>query len=127
MKAIRYATYGSPDVLQLRDMDTPTPKEDELLVRVRAASLNAADWHLMRGKPLVMRLMGFGLLKPKKQAFGLDFAGQVEAVGARVTRFHVGDEVFGSRSGGFAEFVAAREDALSLKPANITFEEAAAV
>jgi NADPH:quinone reductase-like Zn-dependent oxidoreductase len=127
MKAILYSEYGSPEVLRLSETQTPTPKDDELLVRVHAAGLNAADWHLMRGKPLVMRLMGFGLLRPKKQTFGLDFAGRVEAVGRTVTKFHPGDEVFGNGNGGLAEFVAVREDAVALKPANITFEQAAAV
>ncbi len=126
MKAIVYTKYGPPDVLELKEAEKPTPKEDEVLVKVHAASVNAADWHLLRGKPFLVRLMGFGLLKPKKKILGSDIAGLVEAVGRNVKQFQPGDEVFGM-GGGFAEYVCAREDALALKPANISFEEAAAI
>jgi len=126
MKAIVYARYGPPDVLQLKEIEKPTPKDDEVLVRVHAASLNAYDWHTLRGKPFLVRLMGFGLLKPKKQILGSDFAGRVEAVGRSVKQFQPGEEVYGM-GGGFAEYVCKREDRLALKPANASFEEAAAV
>lgn len=98
-----------------------------MLVQVRSASVNAADWHLLRGKPFLVRLAGYGLLKPKHQVLGADFAGQVETVGRSVTRFRPGDEVFGSGLGGFAEFVSVREDALVSKPTNVSFDQAAAV
>ena len=127
MKAIVYHIYGSPDVLELKEVEKPTPQDDEVLIRINAASVNAADWHLMRGKPFLVRLMGFGLLKPKHKILGTDIAGRVEAVGRNVKQFQPGDEVFGSIRGGFAEYVCAREDSLVLKPANISFEEAAAV
>src|SRR5437764_4051037 len=131
MKAIVNTHYGSPDVLQLKEVAKPTPKDDEVLVKVHAASVNAADWHLLRGKPFLMRLMGFGLLKPKHTILGTAMAGRVEAVGRNVTQFQPGDEVFGDLTecgwGAFAEYVCAREDALALKPASVTFEEAAAV
>jgi NADPH:quinone reductase-like Zn-dependent oxidoreductase len=131
MKAIVYTKYGPPDVLNLEEVQKPTPKDDEVLVKVHAASANAADWHLMRADPFLVRLMGFGLLKPKNGLLGADIAGRVEAVGRNVTQFQPGDEVFGDLSGsgfgGFAEYVCATEDALALKPANVSFEEAAAV
>jgi NADPH:quinone reductase-like Zn-dependent oxidoreductase len=130
MKAMVATQYGSPDVLQLTEVARPTPKDDEILIKVHAAALNAADWHLLRGKPVLMRLMGFGLLKPKNTILGADIAGRVEAVGSNVTKFKPGDEVFGDLSGcgwgGFAEYVCAREQAVVLKPANVTFEQAAA-
>lgn len=127
MKAIVYHNYGSPDVVKLEEVEKPAPQDNEVLVKVHAASVNAADWHIMRGKPFLVRLMGFGLLKPKHKILGSDIAGRVEAVGRNVKQFQPGDEVFGSIRGGFAEYVCAREDALVLKPANISFEEAAAV
>ncbi|MBA4312723.1 MAG: alcohol dehydrogenase [Chlorobiaceae bacterium] len=127
MKAIVYHKYGSPDVLELKEVEKPTPKDDEVLVKIHAASLNAYDWHVMRGKPFLVRLMGFGFLKPKKQILGADMAGRVEAVGRNVKRFQPDDEVFGTISGSFAEYVCAREKYLALKPANMSFEEAAAV
>jgi NADPH:quinone reductase-like Zn-dependent oxidoreductase len=131
MKAMVNTKYGSPDVLQLKEVVIPTPKDNEVLVKVHAASVNAADWHLLRGKPFLMRLMGFGLLKPKNTILGSAMAGRVEAVGRNVTQFQPGDEIFGDLTrcgwGAFAEYVCAREDALALKPANVTFEEAAAV
>src|SRR5438552_4975685 len=132
MKAIVYHTYGSPDVLKLEEVEKPTHKDNEVLVKVHAASVNAGDWaHLLRGKPFLMRLMGFGLLKPKHTILGSDIAGRVEEVGRNVTQFQSGDEVFGNTAksgfGGFAEYVAVPENALVLKPSNISFEEAAAV
>jgi NADPH:quinone reductase-like Zn-dependent oxidoreductase len=131
MKAIVYTEYGPPDVLSLEEAQKPTPKDDEVLVKVHAASANAADWHLMRADPFLVRVMGFGLLKPKNGLLGADIAGMVEAVGRNVTQFQPGDEVFGDLSGsgfgGFAEYACATEEALALKPANVSFEEAAAV
>jgi len=127
MKAIVNTKYGSPDVLELKEIEKPTPKENEVLIKVRAASLNALDWHLMRGKPLAVRLMIGGLFKPKITQPGRDAAGVVEAVGSSVTQFKPGDEVFGACSGAFAEYVCATEDRLAPKPANISFEDAAAV
>jgi len=131
MKAIVYHEYGSADVLKLEEVPKPTPRDDEVLIQVHAASANAYDWHLLRGKPFFVRLMGFGLLRPKNKILGADIAGRVEAAGRNVQQFQPGDEVFGDISecgnGGFAEYVCAREDALALKPASMTFEEAAAV
>ena len=127
MKAIVHHTYGSPDVLELREIDKPVAKDDEVLVRVRAASVNPADWHFMRGLPYIMRPQA-GLGKPKNAVLGRDISGQVEAVGKDVTRFRPGDEVFGEvERGGFAEYTCASEALLELKPANLTFEQAAAV
>jgi len=130
MKAIVYTTYGSPDVLQLKEVEKPTPKDNEVLIRVHAAAANAADWHLLRGDPFFLRF-AYGLLKPKWQILGSDIAGRVEVVGRNVQEFLPGDEVFGDISGcgwgGFAEYVCAIEDALALKPTNLSFEEAAAV
>jgi 2-desacetyl-2-hydroxyethyl bacteriochlorophyllide A dehydrogenase len=130
MKAIICPKYGSPDILELKKVEKPIPKENEVLIKIYAASLNAADWHIMRGNPFLARLV-IGLLQPKYNILGADVAGHVEAVGKLVTQFKSGDAVFGDLSsnyfGGFAEFVCATEDALVLKPANVTFEEAAAV
>lgn len=127
MKAIVYRCYGSPDVLEFEDVDKPKPADDEVLVKVHAAAVNPLDWHYMRGSPYIMRL-GVGLGAPTRTSMGVDFAGTVEAVGSNVKRFKPGDEVFGGRSGAFAEYVTVREDrALALKPANMTFEQAASV
>ena len=126
MKAIVYHEYGSPDVLELKDIDKPMVNDDSVLVRVRAASVNAYDWHMVRGLPYVVR-MSEGLRKPKRSVTGVDMAGHVEAVGKNVTQFRPGDEVFGERGGAFAEYVCARENNFVLKPANLTFEQAAAV
>src|SRR6184192_3326735 len=104
MKAIVYHKYGSPNVLKLEEVEKPTPKDDEVLVKVYAAAANAADWHLLRGKPFLVRLMGFGLLKPKHKILGTDVAGRVEAVGRNVKQFLPDDEVFGTIRGGFAEY-----------------------
>lgn len=131
MKAITYTEYGGPDVLEFEEVPRPSPEDDEVLVAVHAASVNAADWHLMRADPPLVRLMGFGLLGPKEPILGADVAGRVESVGSDVSAFEPGDEVFGDLSdcghGGFAEFVCAREDALARKPSGLTFEQAAAV
>ncbi len=129
MKAIIYTKYGLPDVLELKEVEKPTPKDNEVLVKVHAASINDWDWGLLRGKPFMNRLI-FGLLKPKDKILGGDIAGRVEAVGRNVKQFQPGDEVFGDLSscgfGAFAEYVCARENALVLKSASMTFEEAAA-
>ena len=124
MKAIVHDTYGSPDVLELREFEKPDPTDDEVLVRVRAASVNPADWYGLTGRPYVARAL-MGLRKPKSNEVGADVAGTVEAVGRNVTQFRPGDEVFG-RSGTFAELVCLGE-AVAPKPANLTFEEAASV
>ena len=127
MKAIVQHKYGSPDVLNLEEVQKPTPKENQLLIKVHAASINALDWHFMRADPFFIRLM-FGFLKPKNKILGADIAGRVEAVGANVKQFQPGDELFGSCGrGGFAEYVCANEKGILLKPANVTFEQAAAV
>ncbi len=129
MKAIVFTKYGSPDVLELREVERPTPKDNEVLIRVHAASLNDWDWGALQGIPFVNRLM-FGLLSPKKQILGSDIAGRIEAVGKNVLQFRPGDEVFGDLSGvwgGFAEYVCARENALALKAPSMTFEEASAI
>jgi len=127
MRAIVRDTYGSPDVLELQEIEKPDVTDDEVLVRVRAASVNPLDWHSLTGTPYLVRMEG-GLRKPKSNRLGVDFAGTVEAVGKEVTQFRPGDEVFGGRSGAFAEYVCVPEDrAVVLKPANVTFEEAAAV
>jgi NADPH:quinone reductase-like Zn-dependent oxidoreductase len=127
MRAIVYDKYGPPDVLELKEIDKPTVKDDDVLVRVRAASLNPYDWHFMTGLPYVGRL-SFGLLKPKANGLGADLAGQVAAVGKNVTRFRPGDDVLGEvETGALAEYVCVPQDTLVLKPANLTFEQAAAV
>jgi NADPH:quinone reductase-like Zn-dependent oxidoreductase len=131
MKAIVQFKYGSVDVLRLEDVDQPLVQDNEVLVRVYAASVNAGDWHLMRGTPFFSRLLFGGLLKPKIKILGCDMAGRVEAIGKDVTQFQPGDEVFGCLSesgfGAFAEYVCATEAAFVIKPANATFEEAATV
>jgi NADPH:quinone reductase-like Zn-dependent oxidoreductase len=127
MKAIVQDTYGSADVLQLRDIDKPVAGDDDVLIRVHAAGVDPGVWHLMTGRPYLVRAMGFGLRSPKVRVRGRDVAGRVEAVGKNVTRFHAGDEVFGTCEGSFAEYVCAKEDKLALKPENLTFEQAATV
>jgi NADPH:quinone reductase-like Zn-dependent oxidoreductase len=131
MKAIVYTEYGPPDVLQLKELDKPTFKEDDVLVKVHAASVNAYDWHLLTADIFLVRLMGGGLNKPKNTRLGADIAGRVEAVGGNVKQFQPGDEVFGDIAGlgggSFAEYVSVPESALALKPANLSFEQAAAV
>ena len=126
MRAIVYHNYGSPDVLECEEIEKPAAGENEVLIKVRAASVNPLDWHLMTGTPYFVRVMA-GLLKPKDTRLGVDLSGHVEAVGRNVTQFKPGDEVFGTGSGTFAEYVCAEENKLALKPANITFEQAAAV
>jgi NADPH:quinone reductase-like Zn-dependent oxidoreductase len=130
MKAIVYTEYGSPDVLQFKEVEKPTPVDNEVLVKVHAASANPADWHTMRAEPFLARLAN-GLFKPGNPRLGSDVAGRVEAVGSSVTQFQVGDEVFGclplNAMGSFAECVCASEDTFVLKPTHITFEQAAAV
>jgi len=127
MKAIVYTKYGSPDVLQLKDVEIPAPKDDEVLIKIHAASVNAYDWHFLTADIFLIRLMGGGLLKPKYTRLGADIAGRVEAVGRNVKQFQPGNEVFGMVRGGFAEYACALEDAFALKPSNLSFEEAAAV
>ncbi|MCU7931922.1 MAG: NAD(P)-dependent alcohol dehydrogenase [Candidatus Thiodiazotropha sp. (ex Codakia rugifera)] len=131
MKAIVFTQYGSPDSLEQKDVPKPVPKDDELLIRVHASSINSWDWEFLNGTPFINRLM-FGLLQPKpgKRILGADIAGTVEAVGRQVTRFQPGDEVFGDlwdNWGGFAEYACAHETAMEQKPVNSTFEDAAAV
>jgi len=125
LKAVLFTKYGSPDVLQLTEVEKPTPKDNQVLVKVHAASANPLDWHHMRGEPFLARI-GEGLLKPKNPKLGADIAGRVEAVGRNVTEFQPGDEVFGVCAGGFAEYACAGETKLALKPANLSFEAAAA-
>jgi NADPH:quinone reductase-like Zn-dependent oxidoreductase len=126
MKAVVYRQYGSSDVLELQETPKPAVKDDDVLVRVHAASVNPLDWHFMRGTPYAMRV-ATGLRKPNATRLGVDVAGHVEAVGKNVTQFAQGDEVFGTCKGAFAEYVCAAESDLALKPANVTFEQAAAV
>src|SRR5260221_14131427 len=130
MKAIVYHTYGSPDVLELKEVAKPAPRDNEVLVKVHAASVNSWDWDLLRGKPFLAHLVGGGVFKPKYQILGADIAGRIEAVGRNVKQFQPGEEVFGDLSGcgwgGFCEYICAHEKAVLLKPAKMTFEEAAA-
>lgn len=130
MQAIVYHNYGSPDMLNMEEVQKPTPKEGEILVKVVAASTAAGDWHLLRADPFLARF-AFGLLRPKYKILGADVAGRVEAVGGNATQFQPGDEVFGDLSlygfGAFAEYVTASENAFARKPTNLTFEQAAAV
>ena len=132
MKAIICTKYGSPDVLQLQEVEKPAPQDDEVLIRIYAASVNARDWRFMRAKPFFIRLMPGGFLRPKNKILGADVAGRVEAVGSNVNQFKPGDEVFGylpsaTGRGTFAEYVCAKENLITLKPTNLTFEQAAAV
>lgn len=127
MRAVTQDAYGTSDTWKHAMTDRPTIKDDEVLIRVRAAGLDRGTWHLMTGRPYLMRIMGFGLRSPKNRVPGRAAAGTVTAVGRKVTRFAVGDEVMGVSRGAFAEYAAAREDKVSLKPANITFEHAAAI
>ena len=126
MKAIVQDTYGAPEVLELRDIDTPAVGDDEVLVRVRAAAVNPADWAIMGGLPYIARPVYGGVRKPKNRVRGTDVAGEVEAVGTSVTRFRPGDAVFGWCTGAFAEYASVSDDALEPMPANLTFEQAAA-
>jgi NADPH:quinone reductase-like Zn-dependent oxidoreductase len=126
MKAVMYHEYGSPDVLTLQDVPKPVPKDNQVLIKVRAASLNPYDWHFMTGMPYIMRA-GVGLLTPADPRLGVDFSGTVEAVGKNVTTFKPGDDVIGAKGGAFAEYVCGSDKGLIIKPANLTFEEGAAV
>jgi NADPH:quinone reductase-like Zn-dependent oxidoreductase len=128
MKAITYTKYGTPDVMQLQEVEKPTPNDDQVLVKVMAASVNALDWHFLTADIFLVRLMGAGPLKPKNQILGADVAGRVEVVGKNVSQFKPGDEVFGDIGhGSFAEYALGKETQLVLKPANLSFEAAAAV
>ena len=127
MRAIVYTEYGPPDVLQFTEVEKPTPGDNEVLIKIRAASVNPLDWHFVRGEPFFIRLMIGSMLKPKVTRLGVDVAGQVEAVGRNVREFKPGDEVFGACRGSFAEYVCASKDKLVLKPASISFEDAASV
>jgi len=127
MKAIVQAKYGSADVLELADIDTPVVGDGDVLLRVRAASAHIGDWHIMTGLPYMIRIMGYGFRGPKARVRGIDVAGRVEAVGKDVTQFQPGDEVFGTCDGSFAEYATARKDKVAPKPANLTFDQAATV
>ena len=127
MKAIVYEKYGSPDVIQFKDVEKPTPKDDEVLIKIHAASVNAYDWHFLTADIFLIRFMGGGLLKPKNTRLGADMAGRIETVGNSVKQFQSGDEVFGMVKGSFAEYTCAPESALALKPVNTSFDEAAAI
>src|SRR5918996_2645678 len=130
MRAVVRDEYGPPSVLRLDEVEEPVPKDGEVLVEVHAASVNAADWHILRPDPFFVRFMGFGVFKPRLRILGGDVAGRVESVGRDVTQLKAGDEVYGellNTMGAFAEYVSAPEKALAVKPANLTFEEAAAV
>lgn len=127
MKAIVYEKYGFPDVLELKEVEKPTPLDDEVLVEVHAAAANAYDWHFLTADVFLIRLMSGGLLRPKKKTLGADIAGRIVAVGKNITRFQVGQEVFGAAkggSGGFAEYACANEKSLALKPTHVSFEDA---
>jgi len=132
MKAIVCTKYGSPDVLQLQEVAKPAPQDEEVLIKIHAASINSRDWRFMRANPFFIRLMAGGLLKPKNPILGIDVAGRVEAIGSDVKQFKPGDDVFGylpsaTGRGTFTEYVCAKENVITLKPANLTFEQAAAV
>lgn len=128
MKAVIYTEFGPPDVLQIKETEKPVPKDNEVLVKVRAASVNPFDWHMIRGTPFLMRAMMAGLRKPKEPRVGVDCAGTVEAAGKDVTQFKPGDDVFGGKAGAFAEYLCIPANGgVALKPANVTFEQAAGV
>ena len=127
MKAITQDTYGSVDVLELRDVDAPVPGDDDVLIQVRAAGVDQGVWHLMTGLPYLTRVIGFGLTRPKTRIRGRAVAGRVEAIGRNVVGFRPGDEVYGTCEGSFAEYACAKEGKLALKPKSLSFEQAAAV
>ena len=124
MKAVLYPRYGGPDILELQELETPKPTDEEVLIRVRASSVNPYDWHFMRGEPYLLRLMS-GVRRPKIPRLGADVAGTVEAVGRSVREFIPGDRVFGTAKGAFAEYSCAKESSLARVPENVSFEEAA--
>src|SRR5688500_18062468 len=124
MKAIVYTKFGPPDVLQLQERPTPSPKDNEVLVRVHASSVNGLEWRRFTMPPILVRMMVGGFLEPADTSIGVDFAGRIESVGAGVRQFRPGDEVFGLHTGAFAEFVCAAEEKMALKPPNLTFEAA---
>jgi NADPH:quinone reductase-like Zn-dependent oxidoreductase len=126
MKAAVYTRYGPPEVIRIADVEKPVPKDNEVLIKVRAASVNPMDWRLMRGTPYLLRMLA-GLRKPKVRRIGVDVAGQVEAVGRNATQFGPGDQVFGTCRGALAEYVCTAQSALVIKPPNVTFEQAASV
>ncbi len=127
MKAAVYRSYGPPEVLKIEEIEKPTPKEDEVLIKIHAASVNAYDWHFLTADIFLIRLMGGGMLKPKYTRLGADIGGRIEAVGRNVKQFQPDDEIFGMVKGGFAEYACAPENALALKPVNLSFDEAAAI
>ena len=127
MKAVVQDRYGSADVLELTDIDKPVVGSGDVLLRVHAASAHIGDWHVMTGLPYLLRILGFGFRRPKARVRGMDAAGRVEEIGADVTRFQPGDEVFGIAAGSFAEYATARDDKIALKPANLSFDQAATV
>ena len=127
MKAIVYHEFGSPGVLRLEEVEKPAPNDNQILVKVRAVSVNPLDWHFMEGTPYLGRPMAFGFLKPTITRLGVDYAGTVEAVGKNITEFKPGDEVYGNKFGAFAEYIVATDKAVALKPANLTFEQAASL
>jgi NADPH:quinone reductase-like Zn-dependent oxidoreductase len=127
MKAAIYTRYGPPDVVQMAEVEKPVPRDDEVLIRVRAAAVNPYDWHFMRGEPYPVRIAAGGLRKPKDSRLGADVAGEIEAAGRNITQFKPGDAVFGSCKGAFAEYACASESNLGMKPDNVTFEQAASV
>ena len=127
MKAMTHTVYGPADVLELVDVEVPVPAEDEVLIRVRAAGVGPEVWHVMTGRPYLVRMMGFGLRKPKNPRLGVDVAGVVEAIGRNVTEVRLGDEVFGTCAGSLAEYACARADKVAPKPRNLTLEQAAAL
>jgi len=127
MKAVVYTKYGPPDVLKIKEIEKPSPKENQVLIKVHASSINAQEYRKMRATPILLRLMIGGVVKPKDPRLGSDVAGVVEAVGENITKFQPGDEVFGFGYGTFAEYVCSKETSVTIKPANISFSEAAAV
>jgi NADPH:quinone reductase-like Zn-dependent oxidoreductase len=127
MKAAIYTRYGPPDVVQMAEVEKPVPRDDEVLIRVRAAAVNPYDWHFMRGEPYPVRIAAGGLRKPKDSRLGADVAGEIEAAGRNIAQFKPGDAVFGSCKGAFAEYACASESNLAMKPDNVTFEQAASV
>jgi len=127
MKAVTYTKYGSPDVVQLKEVEKLAPGDDEVLIKIHAASLNQYDWHFLTADIFLIRFMGGGLFKPKYNRLGADIAGRIESVGKDVKQFRPGDEVFGMVRGGFAEYASVREEAVALKPSSLSFEQAAAV